>query len=271
MSTTTATASRGSHISRILVIARHAFTQLVRMKVFYFLAVFAVIAIGSNFFDLPQHEGPEAVGVNVLRSIKSWSLGTMTLFSVVLVHRGDRAAAAEGRGGPHALHDPGEAGAAHRLSGREAARSAVAGVRFARADGRADDRRCCRSAPRMVLEQQLEMAKALGWPQEAIDSLKAETAAHGPTLVAAGRGLRRVPAGVDHGLAGAADFHVFDEHAVHHDHQFPDLFHRPLPGGRAGRLSSAQGRPVKECWHDCSRWCFRWCCRISRSSTSSTR
>jgi|688.fasta_scaffold241915_1 hypothetical protein len=76
--------ARGSRIQRILVIAMHAFTQLVRMKVFYFLAVFAVIAIVSNFFSLPQHEGPESLGVNVLRSIKSWSLGTMTLFSVVL-------------------------------------------------------------------------------------------------------------------------------------------------------------------------------------------
>ena len=71
-------------VSRILVIARHAFTQLVRMKVFYFLAFFAVILIASNFFNLPQHEGPESAGVNVLRSIKSWSLGAMTLFSVVL-------------------------------------------------------------------------------------------------------------------------------------------------------------------------------------------
>ncbi len=71
-------------VSRILVIARHAFTQLVRMKVFYFLAFFAVILIASNFFNLPQHEGPESAGINVLRSIKSWSLGAMTLFSVVL-------------------------------------------------------------------------------------------------------------------------------------------------------------------------------------------
>ena len=76
--------SRGSHCSRILIIATHAFTQLARMKVFYFLAIFAVIAIASNFFDLPQHEGPESVGANVLSSIKSWSLGAMTLFSVVL-------------------------------------------------------------------------------------------------------------------------------------------------------------------------------------------
>ena len=73
-----------AHISRTLVIARHAFTQLVRMKVFYFLAFFAVILIASNFFNLPQHEGPESAGLGVLRSIKSWSLGAMTLFSVVL-------------------------------------------------------------------------------------------------------------------------------------------------------------------------------------------
>ena len=72
------------HVSRTSVIARHAFTQLVRMKVFYFLAFFAVILIASNFFNLPQHEGPESAGVNILRSIKSWSLGAMTLFSVVL-------------------------------------------------------------------------------------------------------------------------------------------------------------------------------------------
>jgi hypothetical protein len=76
--------NRASHCGRTLVIASHTFTQLVRMKVFYFLLVFAVIAIASNFFDMPQHAGPEAVGANVLRSIKSWSLGAMTLFSVVL-------------------------------------------------------------------------------------------------------------------------------------------------------------------------------------------
>lgn len=75
---------KASRAGRITAIALHAFTQLVRMKVFYFLAVFAVIALASNFFDLPQHAGPEAVGTGVLRAIKSWSLGTMTLFSVVL-------------------------------------------------------------------------------------------------------------------------------------------------------------------------------------------
>lgn len=78
------TPPQGSHTGRIFVIATHAFTQLARMKVFYFLAIFAVLAIASNFFDLPQHEGPESVGANVLHLIKSWSLGAMTLFSVVL-------------------------------------------------------------------------------------------------------------------------------------------------------------------------------------------
>lgn len=73
-----------AHFGRIAVIAHHAFTQLVRMKVFYFLAFFAVILITSNFFNLPQHEGPDATGTHVLTLIKSWSLGAMTLFSVVL-------------------------------------------------------------------------------------------------------------------------------------------------------------------------------------------
>ena len=73
-----------SHLSRVGVIMHHSFTQLVRMKVFYFLAFFAVILIASNFFNLPQHEGPEVAGAHVLTSIKSWSLGAMTLFSVVL-------------------------------------------------------------------------------------------------------------------------------------------------------------------------------------------
>ena len=73
-----------SHTSRIGVIAFHAFTQLVRMKVFYFLAFFALIPIVSNFFNLPQHEGPEAAGIHVLTMIKSPCLGAMHLFSVIL-------------------------------------------------------------------------------------------------------------------------------------------------------------------------------------------
>ncbi|MFN4804645.1 MAG: ABC transporter permease subunit [Akkermansiaceae bacterium] len=73
-----------AHFGRTAVIAHHTFTQLVRMKVFYFLAFFAVILIASNFFNLPQHEGPESVGTHVLSKIKEWSLAAMTLFSLVI-------------------------------------------------------------------------------------------------------------------------------------------------------------------------------------------
>lgn len=75
--------NRGS-LARIWVLAAHTFTQLARMKVFYFLAAFALIVVGSNFFNLLQHELPETYGFAVLRAIKSWSLGAMTLFSLVL-------------------------------------------------------------------------------------------------------------------------------------------------------------------------------------------
>ena len=69
---------------RIGVIMMHTFTQLVRMKVFYFLGVFALILLASNLFNIQGIDRPNLEGVEVLRSIRSWSLGTMTLFSVVL-------------------------------------------------------------------------------------------------------------------------------------------------------------------------------------------
>lgn len=84
MSSAQSNIARGSHLSRVMTIAFHTFTQLVRMKVFYFMGIFAVIVIGSNFFDLPQHSGPESAGSHAIRLIKSWSTGPMTLFAVVL-------------------------------------------------------------------------------------------------------------------------------------------------------------------------------------------
>ena len=69
---------------RVAVIASTTFTQLVRMKVFYFMAIFAVIVIASNFFDMPQNSAPEAVAENQLRMLKSASFGAMQLFAVVL-------------------------------------------------------------------------------------------------------------------------------------------------------------------------------------------
>lgn len=175
-----ATTYRASHVGRILEIARHAFTQLVRMKVFYFLVVFAVIAIGSNFFDLPQHEGPESAGLQVLSSIKSWSLGTMTLFSVVL------SIVATALLLPKDIEDrtlytilakpvPRFDYLAGKLLGvlmlvfvslviMTVLMNVVLHIRTG-----------------MVLEDQMIMAQNLGWPQDAIDSLKQETAAQGPS------------------------------------------------------------------------------------------
>ena len=71
--------------ARALIIAGSTFTQLMRMKVFYFLAIFAVITIGANFLDLPIHAAPESKGAEVLYVIKNTSIGCMSLFSIVIV------------------------------------------------------------------------------------------------------------------------------------------------------------------------------------------
>ena len=171
--------SRGSHVGRILVIAKHAFTQLVRMKVFYFLAVFGVIAIASNFFDLPQHEGPESVGINVLRSIKSWSLGTMTLFSVVL----SIVATAlllpkdvEDRTLYTILAKP--VPRIDYLAGKLLGVLMLVFVSLALMDGLMTAVLHIRTG--MVLDQQMAVAQAHGWPADAIASLRAETMNQGP-------------------------------------------------------------------------------------------
>ncbi|MDP0491068.1 MAG: hypothetical protein Q7Q71_08490 [Verrucomicrobiota bacterium JB023] len=70
-------------MNRILTIATGTFTQLVRMKVFYFLALFVVLAIALNFFRLPHHIGPEAAGEQELRLWKSGTIGLMKLFAIV--------------------------------------------------------------------------------------------------------------------------------------------------------------------------------------------
>ena len=178
--TTVISSSKGSHLSRIWVIALHAFTQLVRMKVFYFLGVFAVIAIASNFFDLPQHEGPESVGINVLRSIKSWSLGTMTLFSVVI----SIVATAlllpkdvEDRTLYTILAKP--VPRFDYLAGKLLGVILLVFVSLALMDVLMTAVLHIRTS--MVLEQQLAMAQSQSWPQDAIQSLRQETALHGPS------------------------------------------------------------------------------------------
>jgi hypothetical protein len=68
---------------RVGVIAMNTFTQLVRMKVFYFLMIFAVIALVAQFLDLPQYSGPEAVYTGELQLLKGWCMGVMKLFALV--------------------------------------------------------------------------------------------------------------------------------------------------------------------------------------------
>jgi len=170
---------KGSHIMCIWVIGAHTFTQLVRMKVFYFLAVFAVIAIASNFFDLPQHEGPEAVGANVLRSIKSWSLGAMTLFSVVLSVVATALLLpkdAEDRTLYTILAKP--VPRFDFLAGKLLGVLLLVFVSLALMDGLMTAVLHVRT--NMVVAQQVEMATAMGWPADAVASLRAETLASGP-------------------------------------------------------------------------------------------
>jgi len=69
---------------RVMILAGNTFTQLVRMKIFYFLLIFIVIAIVLNFFRLPHTVAPESVGAEVLRSLKSPLIGVMKLFAVIL-------------------------------------------------------------------------------------------------------------------------------------------------------------------------------------------
>ena len=68
---------------RIGVIAMHTFTQLVRMKVFYFLGIFALILVASNLLKIETITRPNLEGMEMLRSIRSSSLAVMTIFSIV--------------------------------------------------------------------------------------------------------------------------------------------------------------------------------------------
>lgn len=179
MSTPSSSPMKGSNAGRISVIASHAFTQLVRMKVFYFLAVFAVIAIASNFFDLPQHVGPEAVGAGVLRSIKSWSLGAMTLFSVVL----SIVATAlllpkdvEDRTLYTILAKP--VPRFDYLAGKLLGVLMLVFVSLALMDVLMVAVLHIRTS--MVIAEQAEMVKAMGWTPDAIASLREETLKQGP-------------------------------------------------------------------------------------------
>jgi hypothetical protein len=67
---------------RVLIIAQSTVTQLVRMKIFYFLAPVALLFLGLQFFDARWFEGPEALmPEQELRMHKNICLGTMMLFT----------------------------------------------------------------------------------------------------------------------------------------------------------------------------------------------
>ena len=170
----------GSHAGRTLVIASHTFTQLVRMKVFYFMGAFAVIMIVINFLDLPQHAGPEAVGANVLRLIKNSALGAMTLFSVVL---GVVATAlllpkdVEDRTLYTILAKP--VPRIDYLAGKLLGVLGLIFVSLLVMDVLMTGLLHFRT--QMVIDQQMAMATALGYSAEARESLRMETLAQGPT------------------------------------------------------------------------------------------
>ena len=69
--------------SRIIVIASHTFTQLMRMKVFYFLAIFAVGMLILNSFEMPWTRSAEDTAEQELITIKSAAMGSMALFSTI--------------------------------------------------------------------------------------------------------------------------------------------------------------------------------------------
>jgi len=66
-----------------MVIAGHTFTQLVRMKVFYFFAVFAVLMLAASYFEMPWSRTTENSAEQELIILKSTAMGAMVMFSVL--------------------------------------------------------------------------------------------------------------------------------------------------------------------------------------------
>lgn len=69
-------------IRRSLIIAQSTVTQLVRMKVFYFLAPIALLFLGVQVFDAPWYQGAETlIAEQEMRMHKNICLGTMMVFA----------------------------------------------------------------------------------------------------------------------------------------------------------------------------------------------
>lgn len=65
------------------MIACHTFTQLSRMKVFYFLVVFAILMIGINFFEIPSNSASANSAEEHLKMVKNMCFGAMEIFSLL--------------------------------------------------------------------------------------------------------------------------------------------------------------------------------------------
>lgn len=71
-------------LSRIAVIASHTFTQLVRMKVFYFLIAFVILLWGAKQVIFQNETGGDTSPEQELRLIKSAGFAAMNMFSMLL-------------------------------------------------------------------------------------------------------------------------------------------------------------------------------------------
>ncbi len=167
---------------RIGVIAGQTFTQLVRMKVFYFMAIFAVIIIASNFLNayLPHMHGPEAVAENELRMLKSASFGAMKLFAVVF------AVVATALLLPRDVEDrtlytilAKPVPRIDYLAGKLLGVMALIAVSLLLMDIVMTGVLSYRT--HVVLHEQLALAEARGWSQDAISNLRQGIERHGPT------------------------------------------------------------------------------------------
>lgn len=66
-----------------MVIASHTLTQLMRMKVFYFLVVFAALMLFASIFEMPWSRSAEDTAEQELIILKSTAMGAMAMFSTL--------------------------------------------------------------------------------------------------------------------------------------------------------------------------------------------
>ncbi len=181
MEDTRKTSNRWLKPRRVMVIAMNTFTQLARMKVFYFLMIFAVIALVAQLLDLPQYSGPEAVYTGELQLLKGWCLGVMKLFALVF------AIAATALLLPKDIEDrtlytilAKPVPRLDYLVGKLLGVLLLIGVSLLLMDGMMSLVLGYRTGA--LMDQQIEMAVSRGWSEAAIASLRQEISAQGVTV-----------------------------------------------------------------------------------------